>query len=276
MDFRDDAQLDSSQVQDAGRGGGGFRGGPIAIGGGITGLIALVVALVLGNIGGGGGGQEAPGLQPTSNLADRCKTGADAEQDPKCEVVGVVNSIQAYWGETLQGYEQADTVLFEGGVQTGCGDATSAVGPFYCPNDRQIYLDLSFFEQLQSQFGAKGGPFAQAYVIAHEYGHHVQNLSGQLQGGSSVGTELQADCYGGVWTKQAVKTGFYEKEFTAAQIAEAMDAAAAVGDDRIQERTQGRVDPESFTHGSSKQRVAAFQTGYDSGDPNSCDPGKLQ
>ncbi|MEV0586581.1 neutral zinc metallopeptidase [Nonomuraea sp. NPDC050310] len=277
MDFRDEAELDSSQVQDAGRGG-GFPGGGLAIGGGITGIIALIVALVFGVGGGGGGGEggQPAGVQPTSNLSEQCRTGADADQSEKCRVVGVVNSIQAYWREALPGYEQAKTTLFSQAVQTGCGDATSAVGPFYCPRDRRVYLDLTFFDQLQSQFGAKGGPFAQAYVIAHEYGHHVQNLTGGLSGGGSVGTELQADCFAGVWTKNAVDTGFFEAPFTDAQIAEALDAAAAVGDDRIQERTQGRVDPDSFTHGSSEQRVNAFKTGYAGGDPNGCNPSGLQ
>jgi predicted metalloprotease len=161
-------------------------------------------------------------------------------------------------------------VLYSGRVRTGCGAASSAAGPFYCPGDQRVYLDLSFFDQLHSQFGAKGGPFAQAYVIAHEYGHHVQDLLGALQAGSSVPVELQADCYAGVWARNAVTTGFYEKPFTKTEIAEALDAAAAVGDDRIQQRTQGRIDPESFTHGSSEQRVAAFQRGYKNGAPAEC------
>ncbi|WP_084955468.1 neutral zinc metallopeptidase [Thermoactinospora rubra] len=268
MDFRDQAELDTSQVEDVG-GRRGFPGGGIAIGGGITGIIALIIALVLGNIGGGGGEQPA-GLQPTSDLRQQCKTGRDADQSEKCRVVGVVNSIQAYWGQTVDGYQPAKTTLFTGGVQTGCGSASSAVGPFYCPADRHVYLDLGFFDQLQSQFGARGGPFAQAYVIAHEYGHHVQNLTGALRSGNSVQTELQADCYAGVWANNAVETNFYEKPFTQDEIAQAIDAAAAVGDDRIQQRTQGRVDPESFTHGSSEQRVKAFRTGYETGDPNAC------
>ncbi|GIH29229.1 hypothetical protein Aph01nite_75390 [Acrocarpospora phusangensis] len=277
MDFDDQAQLDTSQVEN--RGGG--RGGGLAIGGGAAGIIALIVALLFGVNPGDimGGGDQPAGVEPTSDLSEKCKTGADADQDEQCRVVGVVNSIQKYWGEALQGYEPARTSLFTGGVQTGCGAASSSVGPFYCPSDRNVYLDLSFFDQLQSQFGAAGGPFAQAYVIAHEYGHHVQNLAGTMdkisqdQGpqSDSVRLELQADCFAGVWAKNAVSTGFYAKEFTQADIKEALDAAAAVGDDNIQERSQGQVNPDGFTHGTSDQRVKWFTTGYESGEPDRCD-----
>ncbi|WP_327587161.1 neutral zinc metallopeptidase [Nonomuraea sp. NBC_00507] len=182
----------------------------------------------------------------------------------------MVNSIQDYWKREISEYRLSKTVLYSGSLRTGCGAASSAVGPVYCPGDQRVYLDLSFFDQLQSDFGAQGGPFAQAYVIAHEYGHHVQDLLGELESGSSVPVELQADCYAGVWARNAVTTGFYEKPFTQAEIAEALDAATALGDDRIQRRTLGRIDPESFTHGSSEQRVAAFQRGYKTGAPADC------
>jgi predicted metalloprotease len=274
MDFRDDVNLDSSQVEDAGGGGGGggFPRGVVVGGGGIVSLIALVLVFVLNNVGTEQPAQRQP---PPANLAERCQTGKDADQTEKCQVVGVVNSIQDYWKTELPTYRLAKTVLYSGGVRTACGAADSSVGPFYCPGDRRVYLDLSFFDQLRSQFGAKGGPFAQAYVIAHEYGHHVQNLLGALEGGSSVATELQADCYAGVWAKNAYQGGFYEKPFTDTEIAEALDAAAAVGDDRIQQRSGGSVDPESFTHGSSKQRVAAFQRGYATGKAAECTAGDL-
>ncbi|GAA4200365.1 KPN_02809 family neutral zinc metallopeptidase [Microbispora amethystogenes] len=280
MDFDDRAQLDTSQVEDVG-GGGGFRGGGLAVGGGAAGIIALIVALIFGINPGNitGGGDEPTGAQPTTDLNSQCKSGADADQSEKCRVVGVVNSIQKYWGDQVQGYTKAKTTLFSGGVQTGCGAADSSVGPFYCPNDKHVYLDLSFFDELQSRFGAKGGPFAQAYVIAHEYGHHVQDLLGtmnkvgQEQGAESgsVRLELQADCYAGVWAKNAVSTGFYAEEFTDADIKEAIDAAAAVGDDHIQEQAQGRVNPDAFTHGTSAQRTKWFKNGYESGDPGRCD-----
>ncbi|MEV4217399.1 neutral zinc metallopeptidase [Nonomuraea sp. NPDC049725] len=277
MDFRDDVNLDASQVQDAGgRGGGGrFPGGPggmVIGGGGILTLIAFVVFALLGNV---GGEPEPAQRQPPANLAEQCRTGRDADQSEKCQVVGVVNSIQDYWKKELPEYTTAKTVLYTGGVRTACGAADSSVGPFYCPGDQRVYLDLSFFDQLRTQFGAQGGPFAQAYVIAHEYGHHVQNLLGALEGGGSVATELQADCYAGVWARNAYEGGFYEQRFTDADIAQALDAAAAVGDDRIQRRSGGRVDPESFTHGSSQQRVAAFQVGYNTGQPGRCTPSDL-
>ncbi|MER7504963.1 neutral zinc metallopeptidase [Nonomuraea pusilla] len=276
MDFRDDVNLDPSQVEDVGGsgggGGGGFPGGMIVGGGGVVGLIALIVVLVLNNLGDGGGGSGGRPVQrqPSSNLSEQCRTGKDADQSEKCRVVGVVNSIQDYWKQEVSGYRNARTVLYSGSLRTPCGTASAAVGPFYCPSDQRVYLDLSFFGQLHQQFGAKGGPFAQAYVIAHEYGHHVQDLLGDLRSGGSVPVELQADCYAGVWAHNAVKTGFYEKPFTTQEIAEALDAAAAVGDDRIQQRTQGRIDPESFTHGTSKQRVDAFQRGYENGRPGDC------
>jgi predicted metalloprotease len=279
MDFKDDVRLDSSQVESGGR---RVPGGGLAVGGGVAGIIALIAALVFGvDLGGltGGGAAPAP-VDSGSNLAAQCRTGQDADQNEECRVIGVVNSIQEYWPTAVDGYEEAKTVLFSGAVDTGCGAADSSVGPFYCPSDRRVYLDLSFFDQLQSRFGAKGGPFAQAYVIGHEYGHHVQNLTGVLsrsqndrQGPESgaVRVELQADCYAGAWAKNAYETGLFAKPFTQTDIEEALSAASAVGDDSIQERTQGRVDPEGFTHGTSAQRVKWFTTGYETGDPKRCD-----
>jgi predicted metalloprotease len=288
MSFNDDAGLDTSQVEDA-RGGGGIPGGGIAVGGG-AGLLLLVLGLIFGvnpaDLG-GGAGQSDPG--DNASISQECRSGADANRRQDCRIVGYVNSVQGYWQDEFARrggqYRAAPTRLFDGSVQTGCGGATSAVGPFYCPPDTRVYIDLSFFSELQTRFGAKGGPFAEAYVVAHEYGHHVQNLTGQMdkvgsdregpQSGS-VRLELQADCLAGVWANHAAQTTDRQgrrliQPLTQEQIAAGLDAAAAVGDDRIQEKAQGRVDPESWTHGSAEQRQKWFTIGYQKGDLNACD-----
>ena len=282
MTFDPNARLDPSQVTDVrGRSSMGCGGG-LAIGGGGLGLVIAIIYILLGGNPGdligssGGSGPDVTG--PNSSALAECKTGAQANERPDCQIVGYVNSIQAFWATQVQGYEKAETVLYTGAVSTGCGEATSQVGPFYCPVDTNVYLDLGFFDELESRFGAKGGPFARAYVVAHEYGHHVQDLVGDLQPGGddtgatgrSVRTELQADCYAGVWGHHATETGFLQP-LTQDQINQALDAAAAVGDDRIQEETQGQVDPETWTHGSSDQRQRWFGRGFDSGDPGQCD-----
>ncbi len=274
MRFRGGARLDPSQVSDR-------RGmGPVAAGGGgIIGLIVLVFSLLNGG-GGDGLSVDSPvGRLQETDLSSECQTGEDANQRDDCRIVGVVNSVQAFWARTLPGYRKAPTVFFTGGTNTGCGSATSAVGPFYCPLDQRIYIDLGFYEELRRRFGARGGPFAEAYVIAHEYGHHVENLQGVLDRSrdrttgpqsSGVRVELMADCYAGLWARGAVDTGYIE-ELTESDIADGLDAAAAIGDDRIQEQVQGRVDPESWTHGSAEQRQHWFRTGYGATDPARCD-----
>jgi len=294
MEFDEDARLDAGQVQDRrGRSGGGrLPGGKAAIGGigGVAGLLIVLLVAVLG--GGDGTGSDVFGVQDpaydaageewSSELATSCRTGADANAREDCRIVGVVNSVQSYWtdefAESGLQYQPADTQLFTGSTVSGCGSASSATGPFYCPADSTVYMDLSFFGVLtEPPFDARGGPFAQAYVVAHEYGHHVQNLLGRSDGGSrqgadsgSVRLELQADCYAGVWASQAVATGFLT-EVSDEDIAVGLDAAAAVGDDRIQEGTSGRADPERFTHGTSAQRQRWFRTGFDTADPDRCD-----
>jgi predicted metalloprotease len=276
--FRDNARLDPSQVSDR-RG----MGTPIMLSGGV-GLVILVASLLLGvdptSV------FDAVNSIPTTQIENapnpsECKTGADANKRDDCRIVGFVNSVQAYWDGEFKAssltYQPATTVIFTGATQSACGTATTAMGPFYCPNDEKVYLDLAFFQDLSTKFGAKGGPFAQAYVVAHEYGHRVQHLLGQLgQSGrtgatsQSVRVELQADCYAGAWAKHASDTGYLVPP-TQAKISQALDAAAAVGDDRIQQQTQGRVVPDAFTHGTSAQRQKWFQTGFQTGDPERCD-----
>ena len=279
MRFRPGARLDPSQVEDR-RG----RGGPIALGGGGLGVAGIVIYLLFALLGGGGGttfggldGLSSPGAASTLD----CSSGADANARQDCRILGDINSVQKYWSGWFRAhnktYEPANTVFFDGSTSTGCGAASTDVGPFYCPVDRKVYIDLAFYQELHDRFGTQGGPFAEAYVIAHEYGHHAQDLLGDLKAGGSSGpqgrsvrTELQADCYAGVWARHAVATG-YIVDLTQADVASGLDAAAAVGDDRIQSETQGQVNPETWTHGSSAQRQSWFRRGYQRGEPTGCD-----
>lgn len=302
MRFNPRARLDTSRTRDAGGGGGGggLGGLPLPtgrLGGG--GLVILLVLVVIGQCTGvgpdlgsvlGGGSSSAldasrfSGAQAGDTGRYRhCRSGEDANNDEDCALVAVENSLYDYWqtqlGSRFQPEEAVET--FSGSVQTqGCGSATADVGPFYCPTDRTIYLDTTFYEDvLQGQLGGRDAPFLRAYVIAHEYGHHVQNLLGIMgrvktqQGpkSDSVRLELQADCFAGMWAQAAQSVPDADgntliSDLTQRDIDDAINGATTVGDDYIEKRAGGRVNPESWTHGSSAQRVRWFKTGMDAGD----------
>jgi len=283
VSFNEGVSLDTSHAS-RGRGGGG---GGLAVGGGVGGLVVVLISLFLGvdpgAISGGGTGQQPPA---GSDLAAQCQDAQDANTDAECRIIATENSLDAYWSAALpQAYQRPLTVVFQQQTDTGCGVATSAVGPFYCPPDATMYFDAGFFGVLTEQFGSSGGPLAQEYVVAHEFGHHVQHLLGVLgasqqdpQGEDSgaVRVELMADCLAGVWAGNAATTVdpdtgvTFLEPLTDQDVADALSAAAAVGDDRIQQQTQGQVNPEAWTHGSSEQRQRWFTTGYRSGDLDSC------
>ncbi len=295
MRFDEGAELDTSQVDDL-RGGGGGIGGWVGMGGGVS-VVGLLLYFLLSQLGGSPGTPLSgglPGLGAGQSINDAqisqsCRSGRDANTALDCEVVAVVNSLDAYWNgaftDSGRTYRKPRINFFNGGVRSGCGSASSEVGPFYCPADRESYIDLRFFRELEQRFGAKGGPFARAYVIAHEYGHHVQNLLGtsrRVQAGEagptsgSVRLELQADCYAGVWAKNASTTPGPSgrpliTEVTDEDVGAALDTAARIGDDYIQTQLGGgRVDQSEFTHGTSEQRQKWYRTGYQSGNPKSC------
>lgn len=274
----------SDNVEDAGEGGGG--GGP-SFGGRGLGIGGIIILAILGAVFYKDPtallGQAEPGAQaPQRSQATRP---AEAN-DPQVDFVrAILGETEDTWGEIFaangQRYEQPRLVLFRGGVQTACGSASSAVGPFYCPGDRKVYLDLGFFQEMQRRFH-ESGDFARAYVIAHEVGHHVQNLVGvfakvdearrrgaRMEGASglSVRQELQADCFAGVWANHSQQR---QQWLQAGDIESALHAATAIGDDALQEQAQGRVVPDSFTHGTSAQRVRWFKTGFQTGDIGKC------
>jgi len=260
----------------------------IALGGGGLGILAIVLigqllgvdlsGLVGGDTTGGG-----TGTGEDSSL-EQCQTGQDANEDLDCRMKGAAASLEDFWSKTLDGATATQISLFTGATNTGCGSASSAVGPFYCPSDQIIYVDTAFFDQLRTQFGSSGGPLAQLYVVGHEWGHHIQNITGLMNGlnlqqtgpsSDGVRLELQADCFAGAWIAGASQTTdengvpFLDPP-TDAQITDALSAAAAVGDDNIQEQTQGQVQPETWTHGASESRQKWFMAGYTDG-VQSCD-----
>jgi uncharacterized protein len=293
----DDSRVDVSGVDDRRGGGGGFGGGGLAIGGG-TGIVGIIVFVLFQLLGGGGGSSSgfpqldsgsanSTGQQESSEeLKTRCNSEGATDKYTDCRLIKVYDIADASWSDEFKrrgiSYHAPKLAFFSGQTSTACGAASADVGPFYCPGDEEIYLDLDFLDQLQQQFGATG-TFAQAYIEAHEYGHHLQTLLGtekQVRAAQqknpddtnkySVALELQADCYAGVWAKLADQQASGIK-LKPTDIAEAQNAASAVGDDRIQQKTQGRVDQESWTHGSAAARKQWFTTGYESGDIDACD-----
>ncbi|RMB75944.1 hypothetical protein AYK61_04510 [Rhodococcus sp. SBT000017] len=297
MTFREGSRMERGRVSVGGSGGGG-RGGKLAIGGGAGGLIIIVIALLFGGDPGSilnqiSGGDSSAGQvdSGTSGTLEGCETEAEANTKIDCRIGFTVSSLDTVWESQLQAqtgvaYVQPGVKLFSGATNTGCGNATSAVGPFYCPADSTAYFDTSFFQVLVDQFGSSGGPLAQEYVVAHEVGHHLQNQLGDIgraqadpQGPESGGVkvELQADCYAGIWAHYAADTvdpdtgvPFLEP-LTTADINDALSAASSVGDDRIQQASTGSVNPEGWTHGSSAQRQAWFTAGYETGQVAACD-----
>lgn len=263
----------------------GLGGGIVVLIGALLGINPDLLSSILGDTG------EQPAIEQTGGSAiESCQTGADANARLDCRILGTANSLNSFWPGYLNQYgvkySVPKTVIFTGSVDTACGAATSAVGPFYCPGDNKAYFDPDFFAQLETQFGSSGGPLAQEYVVAHEFGHHVQNLTGTIgkaqqdpKGAQSaaVRTELQADCYAGVWMQYASTTPApgsdqpFLKQLQQKDLNDALSAASSVGDDRIQKAATGRTNPESWSHGSSEQRQNWLYKGYQSADLAACD-----
>lgn len=282
MTFNPDADISKGKASKRGRNTG------IAVGGGLGVLAIFLISQFLGvDLSGivGGGGDPAA----SDSALDQCLTGQDANENVECRMKGASASLETYWAEEAPALgvnynAPQNFILFDQATTTGCGSASSATGPFYCPPDQTIYIDVSFYDELRSRFGANGGTLAEMYVIAHEWGHHVQNLAGVLErsqdgqtgpSSNAVRVELQADCFAGAWVANAATvpddSGVpFLQPITAAQRKDALDAAAAVGDDHIQQATQGQVNPHTFTHGTSEQRIDWFRIGYEQG-AGACD-----
>jgi predicted metalloprotease len=292
--FNPKADISGGRVTDVRGGGGGGGMGNIPIGGitggGIGTTIIVIIIFVITQFAGGGTGGGSSGPAEQTDRYQQCRTGADANESEDCARVAVELSLEGYWAKVLpdqtgKQLQPTQIITFTGGTSTGCGSAGADVGPFYCPTDQTIYLDTTFFQDvLEGQLGGKGGDFVEPYVLAHEFGHHIQNLLGTMsrvrtQSGptsDSVRLELQADCYAGMWTRGATGTTDENgvqifESIDQADITEALDAAKTVGDDRIQKQGGGDVNKEQWTHGSSEQRMRWFTTGYNATNIKQCD-----
>lgn len=293
MTFNPNAEIGSDNTA---RAGGGRRGGAIVLGGGGLGTLVLVVVLMFMGVdpsmllgGGSPASQNQGGTSQSGGALTECRTGADANERDDCLVQATVESADSLWSEAAPAagidFDVPQARIFTGSVQTGCGNATAAVGPFYCPADQTIYVDVSFYEQLEGQLGASGGNLAKEYVVAHEYGHHIQARDGTMQRidrqqtgpqSDQVRLELQADCYAGMWARHAASTTDDNgtamlQPLTEQDVNDALSAASAVGDDHIQgEVSGGQVQPDTWTHGSSEQRRNWFVRGYNEGTYEAC------
>jgi len=282
--FNDNARIDTSKVQ---RRRGGRRTAAIGGGGALIVLALFVVSQLLG--------VDLTPLADTTGAThsstsdeqlvdlEHCQTGADANANDECRMAAAADSLDRFWETQMTGYAAPGVILYSGSTDSACGTASASIGPFYCPADESIYLDTAFFEALRTDYGASGGPLAQMYVLAHEWGHHISNLTGALSqvgretgpASGSVRLELQADCYAGAWVRNASTitddAGVpLMQPVTESEIADAMNAAATVGDDHLQQRAGQQVNPDGFSHGSSEQRQRWFQAGYQGG-AMSCD-----
>ncbi len=296
MTFNPNAEIRSDNTRRS-SGGGARRGGAIALGGGGVGTLVIFIVLMLlgvnpadlmgGDMGAVGGGQS----QSQGDTAlEECQTGADANNRDDCLVQATIESADSLWKEAAPAaginFAEPQARVFNGSVQTGCGGATAAVGPFYCPADQTIYVDVSFYSELENRFGASNGQLAKAYVVAHEYGHHIQARDGTMQKidrsqtgpqSDQVRLELQADCYAGMWARHAATTkddagNTMLEPLQKKDVEDALSAASAVGDDHIQgDVAGGQVQPDTWTHGSSEQRQNWFITGYNEGTYQACD-----
>ena len=282
MTFNDNASVGGNSARR--RGGGGIA----VAGGGIAGLGALAVLLfqlftgtdLSGLVGGGG----VPNPSDTGEAIANCETGADANANDDCRLAAASLSINQFWAENVDGYREPQLIIVDGSTGTQCGTASNQTGPFYCPPEESVYIDPTFFALLRDQFGATAGSLSQLYVLAHEYGHHIQQITGVMQqypnngtGADSNGvrTELQADCFAGAWVAAASTTEDengvpYLQPPTPQEINDAINAAQTVGDDHIQQESGGQVNPETWTHGSSEQRARWFNAGL-SGGIQACD-----